>query len=200
MDEGSFVHPWGRPDRFNFRTEEQWLLQVRTMRSLKHVRALMNVHGNVRSQAQDITRMDAADAEGNRAWDVLWYALTSFLQGYDDVRQNAYLNFTVWGYSRFYWFKEFDPRYLHLGPPRGEMRRADGEQGHVYLREFDAGWVATNPTSADSRGVKVPAGRARVLTHDTFEQAEAQPLVARFDLPRHRGVVLLKEGHPCGRR
>ncbi len=108
------------------------------------------------------------------------------------------MNFTVWSYSRFYWFKEFDPRYLHLGPAKGEMRRVDGEQGHVYLREFEAGWVATNPTGADSRGVKVPAGSARILTHDTFEQAEAQPLVERFDLPSHRGVVLLKEGQRCG--
>ncbi len=200
MDEGSFVHPWGRPESFSFRTEKEWLLQVRTMRSLKHVRALMNVHGNVRSQAQDITRMNAADAGGNRAWDVLWYALTSFLQGYDDVRQNAYLNFTVWGYSRFYWLNEFDPRYLHLGPARGEMQRVEGEEGHVYLREFDAGWVVTNPTSGDARRVAVPAGKARVLSHDTFERADAQPLIARFDLPSHRGIVLLKEGRQCGQR
>jgi hypothetical protein len=200
MEEGAFVHPWGRPDCFIFRPEKDWLLQVRTMRSLKQVRALMNVHGNVRSQAQDLTRMDAADADGNRAWDVLWYALTSFLQGYDDVRQNAYMNFTVWSYNRFYWFKEFDPRYLHLGKARGQMRRVEGERGHVYLREFDRGWVVTNPTSADARQVPVPAGKARILTHDTFEQAEAQPLVARFDLASRRGVLLLKEGHRCGQR
>src|SRR3954452_23629137 len=112
------MHPWGRPG-FNFRSEEQWLQQVATLRGLQHVRALMNIHGNVISDAQDLTRMDARDANGNRAWDVLWYALTSFLQGFDDVRQNAYLNFTVWGYSRFFWLKEFDPRFLHLGKARG---------------------------------------------------------------------------------
>jgi len=127
MDEGSFVHPWGRPDRFNFRTEEQWLLQVRTMRSLKHVRALMNVHGNVRSQAQDMTRMDATDADGNRAWDVFWYALTSFLQGYDDVRQNAYLNFTVWGYQPLLLVQGVRPA---LSTPRpGARRDATGGRG-----------------------------------------------------------------------
>jgi hypothetical protein len=107
------------------------------------------------------------------------------------------MNFTVWSYNRFYWFKEFDPRYLHLGMARGEMRRVEGERGHVYLREFDDGWVVTNPTGADARQVPVPAGQARLLAHDTFEQAEAQPLLARFDLPSHRGVVLLKEGHRC---
>ena len=141
MEEGAFVHPWGHPDRFIFLPEEQWLIQIRTMRSLKHVRALMNVHGNVLSQAQDATRMDAADAEGNRAWDVLWYAMTSFLQGYDDVRQNAYMNFTVWSYNRFFWFKEFDPRFLHLGKALEEMRRVEGEQGHVYVASSStAGW------------------------------------------------------------
>lgn len=198
MDEGSFVHPWGGSKGFNYRTEAQWLLQVRTMRALKHVRALMNVHGNVRSPAQDITRMDAADANGNRAWDVLWYALTSFLQGYNDVRPNAYMNFTVWQYSRFFWFKEFDPQHLHLGKARGEMRRVEGEQGHAYLREFDDGWVVTNPATANARGLAVPAGQARVLTHDTFEQAETQMLVTRFDLPSHRGIVLLKQGRKIG--
>jgi hypothetical protein len=170
------------------------------MRSLQHVRALMNVHGNARSQAQDITRMDAVDADGNRAWDVLWYALTSFLQGYDDVRQNAYMNFTVWSYLRFYWLKEFDPRYLHLGKARGEMRRVEGERGHVYLREFEHGWVVTNPAAADARQVPVPMDQARVLGHDTFERPEAQPLVGRFDLASHRGIVLLKDGHPCRQR
>jgi hypothetical protein len=64
MEEGAFVHPWERADQFIFRSEEQWLVQVRTMRALKHVRALMNVHGNVRSQAQDMTRIDATDAAG----------------------------------------------------------------------------------------------------------------------------------------
>jgi len=199
MEEGAFVHPWGRPG-FNFYTEEQWLTQVRTMRSLQHVRALMNCHGIVRSEAQDITRMEATDDRGTSAWDALWFCLTSFLQGYDDVRQNAYMNFTVWDYLRFFWLKEFDPRYLHLGRARGEMQRVVGQQGHVYLREFDDGWVVVNPTTTDARGVAVPAGQARVLRHDTFEHAETQPLVARFDLASHRGLVLLREGCQVGNK
>ena len=132
MEEGAFVHPWGtlgREGNFVFWSEKEWLNQVRTMRELKQVRALMNVHGPVVSDATDLRRMDASDASGNRAWDVLWYALTSFLQGFDDVRQNAYMNFTVWGYNRFYWFDEFDPQYLHLGRSRGESGRVEGTGG-----------------------------------------------------------------------
>lgn len=201
MEEGAFVHPWGtlgRQGNFVFWSEREWLNQVTTMRKLRHVRVLMNVHGPVVSDADDVRRMDASDASGNRAWDVLWYAMASFLQGYDDVRQNAYMNFTVWGYSRFYWFDEFDPTYLHLGRAIGEMRKVTGAEGHVYLREFDDGWVAVNPTRQDATGVPVPRGTARVLTHDTFKTFDGVPQVEKFDLPKHRGVVLLKPGRHAG--
>jgi len=202
MEEGAFVHPWGtlgRQGNFVFWNETEWLNQVKTMRSLKNVRALMNVHGPVISEAQDISRMDATDASGNRAWDILWYAMTSFLQGFDDQRRNAYMNFTVWGYTRFFWFKEFDPEYLHLGKALGEFGKLEGDAGYVYAREFDDGWAVVNPTKADARGMLVPGdGKARVLTHDTFLNAEIQPLVERFDLPVHRGVILLKPGRKSG--
>jgi len=201
MEEGAFVHPWGtlgRQGNFVFRSEQQWLNQIRTMRSLRHIRVLMNVHGPVVCKFDDIRRMDATDASGNRAWDVLWYALASFLQGYDDVRQNAYMNFTVWGYSRFYWFDEFDPLYLHLGKAVGEMQRVEGASGHVYMRQFEDGWVAVNPTTTDATGVVVPCGQARLIDHDQLRKADAAPLVRSFDLPSHRGIVLLKPGRRIG--
>lgn len=202
MEEGAFVHPWGRlgqQGNFVFWPEKQWLNQINAMRGLEHVRALMNVHGPVISDANGIRRMDAADASGNRAWDVLWYATASFLQGYDTARQNAYINFTVWGYSRFYWLDEFDPEYLHLGHARGESRRVDGVEGHVYLREFDDGWAVVNPTKTDARDIPVPGGgKARVLDHDTFKQPDQQPLVEQCDLSSHRGVILLKPGKLAG--
>ncbi|HUT94646.1 MAG TPA: putative glycoside hydrolase [Thermoguttaceae bacterium] len=202
MEEGAFVHPWGtlgRQGNFVYWSEKEWLNQVDTMRNLKQVRALMNVHGPVVSDATDIRRMDASDAAGNRAWDVLWYAMTSFLQGIDDGRQNAYMNFTVWGYTRFYWLDEFDPQYLHLGRAQGPFRRVDGVDGYVYLREFDDGWAVANPTKSDVTAIPVPGGgNAPVLSHDTFRQADRQPLVDRFDLATHRGVILLKPGKMVG--
>ncbi len=202
MEEGAFVHPWGtlgRKGNFVFWPEREWLRQVQTMRRLKRVRVLMNVHGPVVSDASDFRRMEATDASGNRAWDVLWYALTSFLQGYDDQRQNAYMNFTVWGYSRFHWFDEFDPECLHLGRARGESYRLEGSGGHIYVREFEDGWAAVNPTGSHVRAIPIPGGkRARILNHDTFRRADQQPLVDRFDLPSHRGVILLRPGRKAG--
>ncbi len=201
MEEGAFVHPWGKLGRegnFVFWPEREWLNQVRTMRRLRHVRVLMNVHGPVRSDANDIRRMDACDASGRRAWNVLWYALASFLMGYDDVRQNAFMNFTVWGFSRFYWLDEFDPQFLHLGRAVGEMQKVAGAKGYAYVRQFEDGWVAVNPTRQDARAVPVPHGEARVLDHDSFRRPERQPLLRTFDLPSQRGIVLLKPGRLVG--
>ena len=202
MNEGAFVHPWGtlgKKGNFVFWSEQEWLNEIETMRKLEHIRALMNVHGPVISEFQDKRRMDASDASGNRAWDVLWFAIASFLQGYDDVRPNAYMNFTVWGYSRFYWFDEFDPKYLHLGRARSEFQRVDAGKNHVYLREFDDGWAVVNPTKTDAVNVAVPGrAKARVLSHDTFQHSNEQTLVQYFDLPSHRGIILLKPKRQIG--
>ncbi len=199
MEEGAFFHPWGKKNEFSFLPEQAWLNQVETMHRMKNVRMLMTLHGPVISNQQDVSRMDASDAAGRRAWDVFWYGLTSFLMGYNDEQRNAYVNFCVWDhYAGLHWFDEFDPKHLHLGGARGAHRRTDGVEGYVYLREFEDGWVAANPTEKEARGVPVPAGRARVLTHDTFQRADAAPLVERFDLPAHRGVILLKHGRSAG--
>jgi len=58
-----------------------------------------------------------------------------------------------------------------------------------------AGWAVVNPTRTDAHGIAVPGGgSARMLTHDTFKQAQQEPPVECFDLPSQRGVILLKPG------
>jgi hypothetical protein len=199
MEEGAFAHPWGGNGHCVFYDEQGWLHQVDTLRHLKHMRALMSVHCPIVSPNADLSRLDFTDVGGaNRGADILWFGITSFLQGYDDVRQNGYLGFTIWGYVRGYWMDEFDPARLNLGRAVGESHRVDAASGHCYLREFESGWAAVNPTATDARGVPIPTGQARVLDHYTFEHADAQPLVWRFDLPAHRGVILLKPGRRVG--
>lgn len=198
MEEGAFVHPWGGRGSFVFRPEKEWLEQIRVMRHLQHVRALMNVHGPVAGDVKGFARMDARDAVGNRAWDVLWYALASFLQGINKQRSNALMNFTAWSYTEFYWLKEFDPQYLHLGRVAGESLRVEARQGHVYLRAFDKGWAVVNPTPEPALGIDVPNGQARVIDHAVLDHPETSPLVSQFDLPAHRGIMLLKPGCTLG--
>lgn len=201
MEEGAFVHPWGKLGKegnFVFYNEEQWLRQVRTFAQLRHVKALMNVHGPVISSVDDYRRMDDRDRSGRRALDVLWFAIASFLQAYDDQAQNGAMNFTVWGYSRFYWLEEFDPRFLHLGRALGSMVRWEGRGGHVYAREFEDGWAVVNPGTQNVQAIAVPGGQARVINHDNLRNAESARLVDRFDLPARTGCILLKPGRAIG--
>ncbi|MCD6360238.1 MAG: hypothetical protein J7M38_05175, partial [Armatimonadetes bacterium] len=200
MDESGFICPYGAG---SFNTWA-WEKAVRTMCGLKHVRVLVNGQGVVHTDAEGLSRMDVL-GETNHSykdrmtgWEALWFSITSFLMGFDDVRGNAYMNFTVWGYSEYHWLDEFDPHYLHLGRALGEMQEIAGETGSVYVREFEDGWAVVNAKWEDARAVPVPEGRARVIDHSNFKSPEDAPLVTRFDLPLHRGIVLLREGHDIG--
>jgi len=141
-----------------------------------------------------LAAMEGADANGMTGWDALWFSLTSFLLGFDDVTRNGFLSFTVWKTGEYHYFDEFDPRYLHLGKAKGPCEK----RGACYYREFDDGWVVVNPTGEAASNVSVPQAQARVVTHANFRDCSRTPLVARFDLPAHRGVVLLSEGRQAG--
>jgi len=195
MDEVGFICPYGRG---GFNTWN-WERRLKAMWELKNVKVLMNAHVEVESDAKGLKRMEVygvSSSHGDRmnGWEALWFAMTSFLLGFDDVRRNGFMNFTIWGYTEYHWFDEFDPRYLHLGRARGRYWR----EGRVYFREFDDGWVVVNPSREDAKGVPVPKGRARVINHYNFKRPDSAPLVRRFDLPKHRGVILLKEGRKIG--
>ncbi len=193
MEEGGFVCPWG--DNSTAFDVSDWESKVRAMRGLRHVHVLMNCFGQLPNLPPTIEGMSVADASGMTGWDALWFSLTSFLMGFDDVARNGYMNFTVWSYGGpYFWFEEFDPKYLHLGKAVGEFEKA----GNVYRREFRDGWVVANPSAEDAVGLAVPRGRARVINHDNFRDPQTSPLVTSFDLRSHRGVVLLKEGRQIG--
>ena len=191
MEEGGFVCPWGGDQR-SFKCYD-WEKRLDVLRGMRKVKVLMNNHGGPFA-GEGLARMDTADAQGTTGWDALWFALGSFLLGYDDVSRNALLNFTAWGYREYHWFDEFDPAYLHLGRARGDRIKS----GKAFLREFDDGWVAVNPGKERLVGLRVPGGRARVLDHRNFKNWSNAPLVGSFDLAPMRGVVLLHEGRAAG--
>lgn len=127
----------------------------------------------------------------NTGWQWLWFSLMSYLLGYNPQTRNAYFHFVVFdnlAYNHAMWFDEYDPRYLHLGRP---LAPAYQTGSGAWLREFERGWAAVNPTDNNVE-VLVPQGRARVLDHDNFKTPEAAQPVDRVTLPRHRWVVLLR--------
>lgn len=190
MEEGGFVCPWGGDQRsFKF---WEWEQKLAPFSALRRTKALMCNHAG--PFGEGLAAMAVPDANGMTGWDALWFALTSFLLGFDDVSRNGFLNFTIWNYDEYYWFDEFDPRYLHLGRAKSPFTK----RGRVHFREFDDGWVAVNGSAENATGIPVPAGTARVLHHDNFKEWRQVPLVSTFDLPAHRGVVLLRPGKQAG--
>lgn len=191
MEEGGFVCPWGG-DQKSFKFWD-WDKKIEPFSRLRHVKVLMCNHAGPFS-GEGLAAMNSPDANGMTGWDALWFSLTSFLLGFDDVSRNGLMNFTIWSYSEYHWFDEFDPKYLHLGKAKGPFAR----NGAIHFREFDDGWVAVNGSAKDATGVTVPVGSARVLNHSNFKDWQKIPLVTSFSLPAHRGVVLLREGRQAG--
>jgi hypothetical protein len=191
MEEGGFVCPWGG-DQKSFKFWD-WEKKLVPFSQLRHLKVLMCNHAGPFS-GEGLEAMDSPDSNGMTGWDALWFSLTSFLLGYDDVSRNGFMNFTVWGYSEYHWFDEFDPQYLHLGKALGPFVKRE----QIHFREFEDGWVVVNGAAQDATAIKVPAGLARVLNHANFKNAQALPLVTSFDLRAHRGVVLLREGKQAG--
>ena len=198
MHEAGVLQPYGAFTFgvFNFQS------RIQTINGLQNVKAINMCHGKSGDLTGDgLARLDSLGTTGPgdgattmTGWEALWFALTSHMAAINAERNNAYLGFTVWGYCEYHWLDEFDPAYLHLGEAVGDAFTAD----EATFREFDDGWVAINGTTGDLSGLSVPSGQARVIDHDNFDNPSSASLVTTFDLPLHRGVVLLKDGHELG--
>ena len=173
-----------------------WLARLRNLENAWGF-AILNTNAIVTNGGLGPSRMDyevIGDPNGLRGWDVLWFAMGSFLLGYDPERRNGYFHFTVAGeegkfYRDTYWFDEYDPRYLNLGKPRGAARQLSSG---VWEREFELGWVWVNPTGR-AQTVQVPSGRARILNHDNFRDPSSIQPVTQFQLGPWRGVMGLRD-------
>jgi hypothetical protein len=192
MQEGGIMSRWGS-DTYNI---HHWTRKIATMKNMRNVRVLFNNHGDPAdlSSANGLARMALRGTDGLTGWEALWFSMCSFLMALNGEKTNGYMNFTVWGYTEYYWFDEFDPQYLHLGAPVGDYYQA----GSVYFREYEDGWVVVNPSTTDATNIAVPRGEARVLHHGNFKNPENASLVSSFNLKSHHGIVLLSPGRMAG--
>jgi hypothetical protein len=197
---GSFtgiLQQWGGPYNVtNFRNK------IDVIQSLDNIGLLHANEGRAdQIPGEGLAKMDAvattAPGEGATemtGWEALWFALCAHMVVIDTSRSDLYFWFSIWGEAEFHWFDEYDPEILHLGEPLG----TDFELEGATLREFEDGWVAVNGTLADLTAIPVPEGSARVITHESLLDPQSQPLVTSFDLPLHRGVILLRDGAELG--
>lgn len=195
MEESGFINPYGKGSFNSWGWEET----LQTMSRVKKTRMLMTAHASFESKATGLERMNVVGSSHTHGdemngWDGLWFAMTSFLLGFDDIKRNAYMNFTVWGFSKYHWLDEFDPKYLHLGRAKGNYIKQNG----LFIREFEDGWVIVNSTRNDLKKIAAPQKDVRVIYHENFKTTQRVPLVSHFDLSAHRGIILLKKGRKIG--
>lgn len=198
MHEAGLVQPYGAYTFGVFHFQSR----LQTINALANVKSIDMCQGKSDDlSGEGLARMDSSGSTGPgdgattmTGWEALWLSMCSHMAAINAERNNAYLGFTVWGYCEYHWLDEFDPTYIHLGDAVGDAFTSD----EATYREFEDGWVACNGTTGDLTGLSVPAGQARVIDHDNFKDPDSASLVSSFDLPLHRGVILLKDGHTLG--
>ncbi len=175
-----------------------WEGRLKNLQNAKNF-SILNTNTLIIPSGSGIQKRDEVvllDKEGRevRGWDVLWFAMTSFLLGYDPEKKNGYFHFSVGGdkldfYRDAYWFDEYESAYLDLGKPLG---LASKNNSGVWERRFERGWVWVN-MSDTSQSVEVPSGRARIVDHYTFKDPQNVEPVDGFRLGPARGVIGLLE-------
>ncbi len=203
-EEGAFAVSFGSSDT-QFFPEDQWLLQVQTMGQIHNSKIALFSHTKLPEGGTGLDNYCDPNGLGCQPvdfWQTLWYALGSFLLGKNDLLNNAYLQFAGDNnnYDKIWWYAEYD--MIHLGKALGSfglttIRNGNGDDVHVYSREFEKGYVYVNPDSHyPPRSVSVTLPQTctcRQLTHETLNTPPSQlQVVTAISLQAHHAAIVLK--------
>ena len=184
LDEGSFAIEWMSGDVY-FYDEERWKRQVDIMSAIHNYKVCHLSHTDL---YQGETGMDY-DGKTISFWDVLWYSLSSFLLGKNEVDNNSYFGFNEGNYSAINWYDEY---YIDLGDALNTYYITIYNGNNIYWREFEKGYVYVNPTLYDVSNIVLPE-TCKQLNHDNFQDDPETILdINTIDLLSHRGTILLK--------
>lgn len=187
LEEGAFAVSWGIINGTQFYPEEDWKRQVDVLASVNNSRIAFLSHAGLTE------RQTGLDNYGKPVtfWQTLWYSLSSFLLGRNDIRDNAYFSFSVaTGYDKIVWFDEFD--YINIGKAIGSYHVSSYNGANIYWREFERGYVYVNPGLNDVQSISLPQP-GRQLKHDNFKNPpETIPVTDNVNLNAHNGTIILK--------
>ena len=107
LEEGAFVTLWGGDA--NFMHEARWKNQVDTLAAISNSKVLFMSHVNTGNVNGSCSSVENPGASGTLIplgtvtfWDALWYAMSSYLLGKNDIADNSYfmMRYTT-GYRAF---------------------------------------------------------------------------------------------------
>ena len=188
MEEGAFVVAWGGGTQFW--PESNWKGEIDLMGQIHHSKTVWNTHTSI------ATGGTGTDNYGQSVgyYDVLWYAMGSYLLGKNVVDNNSYLAFPPQNNSNLVtWFPEWTPGAIPLGTPVSTYTMQTISGTDVYSRRFTGGYVYVNPTTT-AASVTFPAAGS-VINHANFTSPPAPS--TSYVLPGHRAIILLTSSAPA---
>ncbi len=185
--EGTFCHGWGSYS-CTWYNETKWKRQVDIMVNMQNSGAGIFSHVNMAEGAT------GTDNYGKPVtyWDALWYAMSSYLLGRNDVRGNDVFFFSnsVDRYYKLYWYDEYDR--IDLGASLGTYTMNVYGGRNIYWREFENGYVYVNPTTGDAASIPLPVP-CKQLSHATInDDPTTFGNVTSISLASHRAAIVLK--------
>ncbi len=186
--EGVFAVKWGYGD-VQFYPKDDWKRQVDLLSKIHNYKLCYQSHSDL---GEDEEGTDNYGRPVN-FWDVLWYAMSSYHLGKNEVDNNSYFGFSE-SYNRPVWYDEFD--YIDLGKALGSYEVTNYKGNDIYWREFERGYVYVNPTPNDVSSISLPE-TCKQLTHYNFKNdPNTIPDVNEISLKAHRGTIVLKTNQP----
>jgi hypothetical protein len=199
LEEDGFAIAYGA-NEVQFRPVTKWLRAVNTLKSTSNLNAVFESHTELFPATGRDTGYDMVN-EPVTYWGVYWYAMSSYLLGKNDVAGNSYFAFnhkgTTGGLADANYVKYPDDNDMDIGTAVADftsqpMSATDSSPISIYKREFEKGWVFVNPNAKDSVDFVLP-DLGKPIDHDTFQNPANIANVATLSLPRHRGIVILKD-------
>jgi hypothetical protein len=158
MEEGAFAVAWGGA-AVQFYEESEWKRSVDTMGAIRNSKVAMMSHTQLTAGQSGMDNL----GKPVTFWQTLWYSLGSFLISKNDDLGNAYFMFHgPAGYSKFWWFDEYDK--INLGKATMPTRI---EQTAPSSVTYTAGWFqdgSSRPWSGGSAACSTTAGAQATLS------------------------------------
>jgi hypothetical protein len=197
LEEDAFVVHYGANEA-QYWLVDKWLKQVNTLRSTSNLNAVFESHTDM----LPLTGRDTGNDMNNEPltyWSTFWYAMSSYLLGKNDIDGNSYFVFYHYGNSGAdaVYLRYPDENDLDIGKAVADyasqsVSATDSSTITIYKREYEKGWVFVNPNAKDSVSFTLP-DIGKPIDHDTFQDPVDIANTDTLAVPRHRGIVVLKD-------
>lgn len=197
LEENAFVVHYGANEA-QYWLPDRWLRQIDTLRNTSNMNAVFESHTDMLPITDRDTGLDM-NGEALTYWSTFWYAMSSYLLGKNEVDGTSYFVFYHYGNEGLdaLYLRYPDENDLDIGKAVGEyaaqsISATDSSTISIYKREYEKGWVYVNPTNKDTVSFTLP-DIGKPVDHDTFQDPLDVANTDTLSVPRHRGIVVLKD-------